>query len=176
MYRCGSCAVRVNGRPALACHKRVTDLQESRELVIEPLTCFPLIKDLLVDFSADLFQRAMLRPFPEAAGAGLETPGLTAADGNVLRQYTACTRCAICVEACAARRGRGEPAPNPMHLLELARLAQDPRDRACRTLEALSEGLDLCDRCNECNRVCPLGLSVYELSVGRLRVMLAASV
>jgi fumarate reductase (CoM/CoB) subunit B len=176
MYRCGSCAVKVNGKPVLACQKRIKELEQGRELVIEPSTCFPLIKDLLVDFSADLFQRAMLRPFPEAAGAGLQTPGLKESDGNVLRQYTACARCAVCVEACAARRPQGEHAPNPMHLLELARLAQDPRDRASRTLEALSEGLDLCDACRECNRACPLGISVYELSVGRLRALLPAQV
>jgi fumarate reductase (CoM/CoB) subunit B len=177
VLRCGSCAVKVNGKPILACQKRIKELKKSRELVIEPLTSFPLIKDLLVDFSADLGRRIMLRPFPEAASVGLETPSPTEADTDVLRQYTACARCAICVEACAARKWpEGEHAPNPMHLLEIARLAQDPRDRASRTVEAVNEGLNLCDGCRQCDRVCPLGLSVYEISVGRLKAILPPSV
>ncbi len=174
MFKCGSCAVRVNSRPVLACKKRIQELGDPQELAIEPLTCFPLIKDLLVDFSTDLSQRARLRPFPEAASAGLRTASVTGADGEVLRQYTACIRCAICVQACADRvLGRKERV-NPLHLLDLARLASDPRDRAERVLEALSEGLNVCDDCHDCDRVCPVGLSVFELSVGRLRAMLPA--
>jgi succinate dehydrogenase/fumarate reductase iron-sulfur protein len=173
MFRCGSCAVKVNGKAVLACHKRVTELEESSELVIEPLTCLPLIKDLLVDFSADMAQRAAFRPFPEATSAECQTPGLKESDGDVLRQYTACTHCAVCVEVCASLKWPpGERVPNPMHLLDIARLTQDPRDRVSRTLEAVNEGLNQCDGCRQCDRACPLDINVYELSVGRLRTML----
>lgn len=174
MFKCGSCAVKVNSRPVLACKKRIQDLGDPSALAIEPLTCFPLIKDLLVDFSPDLTQRAKLRPFPEAASAGVRTGSVTGADGDVLRQYTSCIRCAVCVQACADRGPGRKERVNPLHLLDLARLASDPRDRAARVLEALSEGLTSGDDCRECDRVCPVGLKVFELSVGRLRTMLPA--
>ena len=46
---CGSDAVSINGMPALACQKLVKDYDYSKELVIEPLKYFPVIKDLTVD-------------------------------------------------------------------------------------------------------------------------------
>jgi len=173
MFKCGSCAVKVNGRPYLACKQRVEALPDLAQLVIEPLTCFPLIKDLMVDFSADLAQRARLRPFPEAASAGLPSPSLTGAQGDRLREYTSCIRCACCVEACAAGAQTRQKSLNPLHLLDLARLADDPRDRADRLLAALSEGLNGCDSCCACTIACPVGLDVFRLSVGRLREMQA---
>ena len=173
MFRCGSCGVRVNGQAMLACHKKVAELKHSGELTVEPLTCFPLIKDLLVDFSADVPQRAAFRPYPDAVGESLEAPLVTTSDSDVLRQYTSCAHCAICVEVCASRkRPADERAPNPMHLLDIARLAQDPRDSSRRTLEAEKEGLSQCDGCRECERACPMGINIYDLSVVRLRAML----
>src|SRR6185436_15662746 len=41
--RCGTCAVRVNGRPVLACQERARS-----EMTIEPLAGFPVIRDLVV--------------------------------------------------------------------------------------------------------------------------------
>ncbi|GHU04656.1 hypothetical protein FACS1894158_05420 [Betaproteobacteria bacterium] len=176
MLRCGSCAIKANGKAILACHKRVAELKNSSELVIEPLTCFPLIKDLLVDFSADMDQRAAFRPYPEVASVGCRTPSLKGSDADILSQYTACSHCAICVEVCASLKWPpGERAPNPMHLLDIARLAQDPRDHVSRALEAVNEGFNLCDGCRQCDRACPMNINVYELSVGRLRAMQPAS-
>ncbi len=172
MFKCGSCAVQVNGRPYLACKTKVVEFKAERELVIEPLTCFPLIKDLLVDFSQDLAQRSRLRPFPEAGSAGCSTatPGQT--QREMLGRYTACIRCAICNEACLHVRGRDEV--RPMSLLDVARLASDPRDGSDRVLQALSERIRGCNECRECDRACPVGLDVFQLAVGRLRKMIEA--
>ena len=49
---CGSDAVSINGIPALACQKLVKDYDFTKELVIEPLKYFPVIKDLIVDMRA----------------------------------------------------------------------------------------------------------------------------
>ena len=170
MFRCGSCGVKVNGEAMLACHKRVTDIAKSDELVIEPLSSFPHVKDLLVDFSTSMMQRNALRPFPKAGCEGDKTLVLEESDSDVLRQYTACSHCAICVEACASRVNPDwEAAPNPMLLLDIARLARDPRDDSSRVAEAEKYGLNQCDGCLECERVCPMGIEIYELSVVCLR-------
>ncbi|MGE5526944.1 MAG: 2Fe-2S iron-sulfur cluster-binding protein, partial [Rhodospirillaceae bacterium] len=42
--RCGTCAVKVNGVPVLACQERCKP-----EMRIEPLTPFPVLRDLVVD-------------------------------------------------------------------------------------------------------------------------------
>jgi fumarate reductase iron-sulfur subunit len=43
---CGGCRVLINGRQKFACRSLVKD----SEIRLEPVTDFPLIKDLLVDF------------------------------------------------------------------------------------------------------------------------------
>ncbi|MDQ3630820.1 MAG: 2Fe-2S iron-sulfur cluster-binding protein, partial [Actinomycetota bacterium] len=52
---CGSCGVRVNGQPGLACHTHLdAALKASRDGVIEiePMGNMPVIKDLVVDMDA----------------------------------------------------------------------------------------------------------------------------
>ncbi len=172
MFKCGICAVNVNGRPVLACKERVYQRRERDLLVIEPLTCYPLIKDLMVDFTVDLYERASLRPFPEAMAVGAHGGRATGRESELLGKYTACIRCGICVEACAEAIRNSQEQLNPLHMLDLARLALDPRDEADRLLEAISEGVRACTECRQCNQVCPVALDVFELSVGTLRNML----
>ena len=43
--KCGSCSMEINGRPKLACMTRMNELPSVKEIVIQPLKSFPLIKD-----------------------------------------------------------------------------------------------------------------------------------
>ena len=45
---CGSDGVSINGIPSLACQKLIKDYDHTKELVIEPLKFFPIIKDLTI--------------------------------------------------------------------------------------------------------------------------------
>ena len=47
---CGGCAMVINGVPALACNTFVDEVTKA-DLVIEPLSKFPVIADLIVDRS-----------------------------------------------------------------------------------------------------------------------------
>ena len=47
---CGGCAMVINGVPALAC-ATYADNVKGKELVLEPLSKFPVIADLIVDRS-----------------------------------------------------------------------------------------------------------------------------
>ncbi|HET6548440.1 MAG TPA: 2Fe-2S iron-sulfur cluster-binding protein, partial [Solirubrobacter sp.] len=49
---CGSCGVRINGKPNLACHTHLDKAQEDAAdgaIVVEPMGNMPVIKDLIVD-------------------------------------------------------------------------------------------------------------------------------
>lgn len=43
--KCGCCGVRVNGKPVLACR----EYTGKKDILIEPLANYPVIKDLIVD-------------------------------------------------------------------------------------------------------------------------------
>src|SRR4051812_1449171 len=53
---CGSCGVRINGQPGLACHQHLGEAQLTSGpdgvIEIEPMGNMPIIKDLIVDMDA----------------------------------------------------------------------------------------------------------------------------
>ena len=46
---CGSDGLTINGQSALACQKLVKDYDYTKEILIEPLKYFEVVKDLIVD-------------------------------------------------------------------------------------------------------------------------------
>ena len=48
--KCGSCSAEINGRPRLMCKTRV-DAYPEREIWVQPMKAFPLVKDLVTDVS-----------------------------------------------------------------------------------------------------------------------------
>ncbi|MBU2498907.1 MAG: succinate dehydrogenase iron-sulfur subunit, partial [Proteobacteria bacterium] len=59
---CGSDAMKINGRCALACQKLVKDY-EGKEVVLEPLPSFKVLKDLIVDMGPFLERINLIRPY-----------------------------------------------------------------------------------------------------------------
>src|SRR4051795_8570098 len=55
---CGSCGVRINGKPGLACHTHLEHAAQrgvnadGRTIQVEPMGNMPVIKDLIVDMDA----------------------------------------------------------------------------------------------------------------------------
>ena len=52
---CGSCGVRINGKPTLACHTHLDKAFETAPdgvIVVEPMGNMPVLKDLIVDMDA----------------------------------------------------------------------------------------------------------------------------
>src|SRR5690348_18511976 len=52
---CGSCGVRINGKPGLACHTHLDHALATADdgvIVVEPMGNMPVIKDLIVDMDA----------------------------------------------------------------------------------------------------------------------------
>src|SRR5690349_1001412 len=48
---CGSCSAEINGKPKLMCMTRLSDLDLSVPVTIEPMRAFPPIRDLVTDVS-----------------------------------------------------------------------------------------------------------------------------
>ena len=66
--KCGSCSAEVNGRPRLMCMTRLSDLDLSQPVSIEPMRAFPPIRDLVTDVSWNYEVKKRIRPFkPENA-------------------------------------------------------------------------------------------------------------
>ena len=90
---CGGCAMVINGIPALAC-AIFADEVKGEDLVLEPLSKFPVVSDLIVDRS--IIYENLIR-----ANAYLET--LAGSDERQhAQQYSVakCLKCGLCLEVC----------------------------------------------------------------------------
>ena len=89
---CGGCAMVINRRPALACETFLRDL--GPEIVIEPLSKFPTISDLVVD--RGIIQQMLLKT-DSFIGEYKPSPAKEYA-----HQYAAakCLKCGLCLEVC----------------------------------------------------------------------------
>ena len=161
--KCGMCGVMVNGRQTLGCWEPV-----QAEMVVRPLTGFPVVRDLVVDRSRYVENVQALEPwmqrkrpyrgFPEAI-TGVEL----AAAADTMH----CIECMLCVSACPAH---GERFMGPAPMVQLARFALDPRDEADRAATALAPGgIEHCVGCRQCSHVCPAGIRVFEGAIEGLK-------
>lgn len=162
MGRCGSCAVMVNGRPVLACQAQL----EPGRSIIEPLSGYPVIRDLVIDRTPHEQLQKTTRLYLEDSGVMRPKPFVFGRDMYAL---TLCTDCLVCQSACPARNEAPAEFCGPAVLAQLARYHVDPRDQGPRAHIALLEGLSSCTSCMTCSHVCPKGIDVFGEAVRKLR-------
>ena len=176
MASCGSCGMKINGIPRLACYTKVSDLAGSSGSTItcEPLSNFPHIRDLVTDFSQFFNHHKDMQPYIHNKNADIkEEQGedkktakklsefkQTPEDVDRYLQFSYCIKCGLCYSACPTASADLK-FPGPQALAQMYRYVADNRD------EAINERLDIVDnrhgvwRCHfpaSCSVVCPKGV------------------
>jgi succinate dehydrogenase / fumarate reductase iron-sulfur subunit len=129
---CGSCGVRVNGEPALACHTHLDAARASGAdgvIEIEPMGNMPVLKDLIVDMDEVHWKKIRrVTPWLLAKQPVPEREYIVEKDAMVdVTQTMACIQCGACVSDCLAM----EVDPGfigPAALAKAYRFVGDPRD------------------------------------------------
>ena len=173
---CGSCGVRVNGRPGLACHTHLGDaLKSSKDGVIEvePMGNMPVIKDLIVDMDAVHWKKIQrVTPWLITKEPLPEREHLVPKEAMVdVTQTMACIQCGACVSDCLSM----EVDPlfiGPAALAKSYRFVGDPRDtQQAERLKDIAEdphGMYTCTHCFKCIEACPKGVAPMS-QIMRLR-------
>ena len=156
--QCGSCAVRINGEPALACMQEAKDGD-----LIEPLN-LPLIRDLITDIAPAIAQMAWLN-----TGSCRECSYVTAEAIEEINPLRECIECFSCLSSCPAVGASTYAGPTAIR--QQQRLNLDPRDKADRVEEAVAKGLFSCTTCHKCVEVCPKGIETPRKAVEKLRAL-----
>ncbi len=127
---CGSCAMLVNGRPALACRTLTQNLGE--DIILTPLPVFKLIADLSVDtgtWMRDMSER--LKTWVHHDGSDVDINCLEQRMEPELAQQIyeleRCIECGCCIAACGTAHMR-ESFVGAVGLNKIARFRLDPRD------------------------------------------------
>jgi succinate dehydrogenase / fumarate reductase, iron-sulfur subunit len=173
---CGSCGVRINGQPGLACHTHLDAASSSARdgvIEIEPMGNMPVIKDLIVDMDAVHWKKIRRvtpwlinkEPIPEREYI---VPHENMVD---VTQSMACIQCGACVSDCLSM----EVDPlfiGPAALAKAYRFVGDPRDaQQAERLTDLAEdphGIYDCTHCFKCIDACPKGVAPMS-QIMRLR-------
>ena len=161
---CGSCAIRINGKTALACNTAIGEAQakagEGNPIVVEPMNNMPVIKDLIVDMDAVHWKKVQrVIPWLLPEGAPPEREYIVPAESMIdITQSMACIQCGACVGACLALEADPEFV-GPAALAKAYRFVGDPRDgQEKERLTDLAEdphGMYDCTHCFACVEVCP---------------------
>jgi succinate dehydrogenase / fumarate reductase, iron-sulfur subunit len=164
---CGSCGVRVNGEPGLACHTHLDAARASSKdgvIEIEPMGNMPVIKDLIVDMDAVHWKKIQrVTPWLLAKQPVPEREYIVDRESMVdITQSMACIQCGACVSDCLAM----EVDPGfigPAALAKSYRFVGDPRDDQqeirLRDLAEDPQGIYDCTHCFKCVEACPKGVN-----------------
>ena len=129
---CGSCGVRINGKPNLACHTHLDKAFETAAdgvIVVEPMGNMPVIKDLIVDMDAVHWKKMRrVTPWLLPEGDPPEREYIVPPESMIdITQTMACIQCGACVSDCLSM----EVDPlfiGPAALAKAYRFVGDPRD------------------------------------------------
>jgi len=157
---CGSCGMMVNGEPRLTCEAFIRDYGTD-VIRVEPLTHFPVIRDLVVDIDDFMEKLPTVSPWlipgaPPDDGEYLQTPGQVAR----YKRFSLCINCMLCYSACPVY-GLDSTFTGPAALALAERYNLDSRDAGMRQRAGAvtaHEGIWECTYVGECTQVCPKGV------------------
>jgi len=161
---CGSDAMKINGRCALACPKLVKDFH-GEEVVLEPLPSFKVLKDLTVDMEPFFRKVNLMRPYLLTGKGDAESELRQAPeDRRKVDEVIRCILCASCSASCPVV-GENENFLGPAPLVWAFRYIFDTRDEEqLQRLETVDrpDGAWACENHFECTRVCPKEIPVTK--------------
>ena len=97
---CGSCAMRINGKARMACSALVDNLEQP--IKVEPLTKFPLVRDLQVDRSVLFENLKLVKAWVPVDGTYDLGPGprVYPQEQEINYPLSNCISCTCCMEVC----------------------------------------------------------------------------
>jgi len=131
MASCGSCGMKIGGRPRLACETRVSSLR-SRTVTVQPMDNFPIVRDLVVELEGFFEHHEGLSPrLRRRDAAEQDSPTgeylMAPEELESILQFTYCIKCGLCSSACPTS-STDSLFPGPQALAQAYRFLADVRD------------------------------------------------
>jgi succinate dehydrogenase / fumarate reductase iron-sulfur subunit len=174
MASCGSCGMKVNGLPRLACYTQVTEFNNS-SITVEPLDHYPLVRDLVTDFHGFFSMHQSVKPFlirrdvaEQETYESEYSQNQNELDGFL--QFSYCIKCGLCNAACPTV-ATDALFTGPQALGQAYRYTADSRDEGGNlrlNVVDQAHGVWRCHFAGACSFVCPKGVDP-ALAIQRLR-------
>ncbi len=164
MAPCGSCGMKINGIPKLACYTQVAEYG-TKTITVEPLDHYPLVRDLVTDFDGFFQVHRSIHPFLIRRNVREQDTSESEYKQNAKElddflQFSYCIKCGLCNAACPTLAT--DPLfTGPQALAQAYRYSADSRDEGqIHRIEAIdtAHGVWRCHFAGACSFVCPKGV------------------
>ena len=167
--KCGSCSAEINGMPKLMCMTRLSDLDLTQPVTIEPMRAFPHVRDLVTDVSWNFRVKPKITRFtPRQPDAPDGTWRVDQEDVDRVQEFRKCIECFLCQDVCHVLRdhAKHETFIGPRFLVHAAALEMHPLDTADRIPELKqAHGIGYCNITKCCTKVCPEHITITDNAI-----------
>ena len=167
--KCGSCSAEINGNPRLMCMTRLSELDLTEPVTVEPMRAFPHARDLVTDVSWNFRVKKQIRPFtPRKPDAPDGTWRMQQEDVDRVQEFRKCIECYLCQDVCHVLRDHHlhEKFIGPRFLVYTAALEMHPLDTLDRREELRkAHGIGYCNITKCCTKVCPEGIHITDNAI-----------
>ena len=167
--KCGSCSAEINGKPRLMCMTRMSDIDVSQPVTVEPMRTFPLLRDLVTDVSWNYRVKKKIQKFkPRKPDADDGTWRMQQVDVERPQEFRKCIECYLCQDVCHVLREHKlqEEFIGPRFLIYTAQLEMNPLDEANRVKDLKDEhGIGYCNITKCCTDVCPEEITITDNAI-----------
>lgn len=169
---CGSCTMLIDGKAKKACSTRLAEFS-GRPIKLEPLSKFPVERDLIVDRSRIFGALERVRAFARAEGfsrtgqAPHVSPMLPISPSRQETSYalSRCTTCAACLEACPEYNAKGSFVGAAV-LNQVRRFHHDAlgSGEQAELIDGVmvKGGIADCGKAQNCVEVCPVDIPLVD--------------
>lgn len=164
--QCGTCAVKINGKPMLACELLVENaVQHFRTTVfqVEPLPVAPVVRDLVIDLEKAYEKVHKAKPYIIEAKEKQDRENAYPISPRAIEDYVDATRCINCFCCAAACMSSQKSFIGPNAVMASVVRLMDPRENAKEERLKLlysEEGIYRCHTSMACSFVCPKEIDV----------------
>jgi len=176
---CGSCTMIINGRVRQSCSALVDAIADgegdrARTIVLEPMTKFPVVRDLVVDRSRMFDDLKRVKAWIHLDGSHELGPGPRQSQENQETAYplSRCMTCGCCLEACPQVNPASDfVGPAALNQVRLFNLHPSGKLHAAERLDTVmgDGGVEGCGKAQNCVEVCPKEIPLVDsiAAVGR---------
>lgn len=165
---CGACTMVINGRVRQACSAMIDTISPNGEpITLEPMTKFPLVRDLVVDRSRMFEDLKKVKAWIFLDGSHELGRGPRQSQENQEEAYplSRCMTCGCCLEACPQVNDSSNfIGPAAINQVRLFNLHPSGKLQASARLESLmgEDGVAGCGKSQNCVKVCPKEIPLVD--------------
>ncbi len=167
---CGACTMVINGKVRQACSTLVDQIKQP--IVLEPMTKFPVVRDLLVDRQAMFDALGKVHGWIDIDGGfdiHVHAPRISPRDWEKNYDFSRCMTCGCCMEVCPQYNSRSKfIGPAPIGQAWLFNSHPTGRYFKDKRLGALMGpgGITDCGNAQNCIEACPKEIKLTDAIAG----------